>query len=172
MAESPSAPEEVNEKKQRRQERRQMKRFWCCREPGAVFLYTDLICNLWGTHNSFRKIEILSYVIKGNSILILLEVFFYVCFCSAIFSNQIIKWNPPYFNIGMPQISLVCYKFQRTGCIESRPHFSCFFFFCLFFQISMPEYVACWIKLFLQVAERDLLFCNSHRFRESITFVP
>lgn len=41
MAESPSAPEEVNEKKQRRQERRQMKRFWCCGADGAVFFYTQ-----------------------------------------------------------------------------------------------------------------------------------
>lgn len=41
MAETPSAPEEVNEKKQRRQERRQMKRFWCSRTRGAVFLYAE-----------------------------------------------------------------------------------------------------------------------------------
>lgn len=41
MAENPSAPEEVNEKKQRRQERRQMKRFWGCSADGAVFFYTQ-----------------------------------------------------------------------------------------------------------------------------------
>lgn len=101
MAESPSAPEEVNEKKQRRQERRQMKRFWCCRAGGAVFLYAE--------SNLEDGEEFISYsgrnlVIKLNSIQIWscgisFSVFAFFLLSPVIeFSPEVMKQIIPYLD--------------------------------------------------------------------------
>lgn len=106
MAESPSAPEEVNEKKQRRQERRQMKRFWCCRAYGAVFLYTqNLIYRWWWTHKLFlRKVMLKLIQIYGNSFSVFLH---FLLIPLLKFFPQIIELNLPHSDDVRLRISFV-----------------------------------------------------------------
>lgn len=110
MAESPSAPEEVNEKKQRRQDRRQMKKFWCCRADGAVFLYTE--SNIRIARNVINYLG-RNVVIKLNLIQIwycadLFSIFVFFMLSPIItFSPERMKWNLPYLYHVMVQISFV-----------------------------------------------------------------
>lgn len=136
MAENPSAPEEVNEKKQKRQERRQMKRYWCCRAHWAVFLYThNLIYRRRATRKLFRRkflvIELNPVEIRSSEILSFMFVFFLLSCCNLMFSlNYEMKCSLFRWWLALNPIRLHDKMWGFSFCRMLSPlHISFFFFF-------------------------------------------